>query len=254
MRVLLLFILVLFQAAQAFAMEVYLGNPTINNGKVIFSLWYDDKMTKPITFETLSTTHMEKIHAFVIDEALSYYTHIHPTEVKAQPGFFEFPWAPQSEETYKLWLDFLPKASNESKVISTVLVQGKIKGVVNTADVFSNSYSGYDFKLIFDEDPKVNEPLMAKIVVYKDKKVFKNLEPILGSYAHITAFGDDFNSFIHTHPLGSQPKTEKQRGDGEILFHMEKLKKGYVKVFAQFKIDGKVMTVPFGFNVVESAV
>lgn len=249
MRVLLLFILVLFQVSETFATEVYLGNPEVSGGKVTFSLWYDDKMTKPVTFDTLSTTHMEKIHAFVIDEALSYYTHIHPTEVKSKPGFFEFDWAQQSEETYKLWLDFLPKGSNDSKVISTILINGKIKGVVNTSDVFSVSDSGYEFKLVFDEDPKVGEPLMAKIIVYKDKKVFRSLEPILGAYAHITAFGDDFNSFIHTHPLGSQPKTEKQRGDGEVLFHMEKLKKGYVKIFAQFKIEGKIFTVPFGFNV-----
>jgi hypothetical protein len=250
-KVLSLLILVLFQASETFAVEVYLSEPEIADGKVTFSLWYDDKMTKPVTFETLSTTHMEKVHAFVIDEALSYYTHLHPTEVNAKPGFFEFTWAPQSEETYKLWLDFLPKGSNESKVMSTILQKGKIKGVVKKENTLNVSDSGYDFKLIFDENPKPDEPLMAKIVVYKDKKIFRNLEPYLGAYAHITAFGDDFNSFIHTHPLGSQPKTDKQRGDGEILFHMEKLKKGYVKVFAQFKIDGKVVTVPFGFNVGE---
>lgn len=240
---------VVFNVASLSAVEVYSTAPQLSNGKVVFSLWYDKEHKKPVTFKSLKTVHTKKMHVMVIDDSLKHFSHIHPTESKKVTGSYEFSWKPSCGNTFKMWVDITPTSSAEPVYVPIILQEGKgAKSIVKDVEL-ERKIDNFDFKLEFDDKPKVGAPLMGKITVTENGKQFNKLEPVLGAFVHIAAFGEDFNSFFHTHPMGKEPKSLKDRGAGAIAFHVEGLKKGYVKLFAQFKIDGKDVIVPFGFVV-----
>jgi hypothetical protein len=87
---------------------------------------------------------------------------------------------------------------------------------------------------------------MASITISKDGKPFDKLEPVLGTFAHVVAFSDDYHSVLHIHPLGAEPKNDEDRGGPTMQFHLIPEKAGFAKLFAQVLIGGKQLFVPFG--------
>jgi hypothetical protein len=76
-----------------------------------------------------------------------------------------------------------------------------------------------------------------------------NLAPVMRSYAHIVGFNADFKSFLHTHLLGKEPIRVSDRGGPLLEFHVNPNQIGFIKLFAQVKIKGKEIFVPFGIVV-----
>ena len=60
---------------------------------------------------------------------------------------------------------------------------------------------------------------------------------------------DDFRTVTHVHPMGKEPTNAGDRGGPELMFHLEPSKPGFVKLFAQVKVGGKEIFVPFGVMV-----
>jgi hypothetical protein len=54
---------------------------------------------------------------------------------------------------------------------------------------------------------------------------------------------------LHIHPLGKEPTLESQRGGPKLEFHIAPEKPGFVKFFAQVRIDGKDLFAPFGVTI-----
>jgi hypothetical protein len=71
----------------------------------------------------------------------------------------------------------------------------------------------------------------------------------MGSFAHIVVFSEDMKTVVHIHRMGDEPSKETDRGGPELEIHMEPKKAGFVKIFAQIKIKGKELFVPFSFTV-----
>ena len=78
----------------------------------------------------------------------------------------------------------------------------------------------------------------------------KPLEPVLGAFAHIVGFNEDFKTVLHAHPLGDAPKDENARGGPDLEFHIVFPSAGFYKIFVQLKIAGKDLFVPFGVRAV----
>ncbi len=249
-RSLVLLLLLFTSINVADASTIAVGNLEEKNGAINFSLHDTSKSNELITLKSLKTLHTKKIHVLIIDDSFQNFSHVHPYPIRGKDGFYQFKWNTRGNNTYKMWVDLTPLTSDEPIYIQSILKPGSQAALINKDTVLSHTFKdGFKFSLSFDKQPKAGEPLLGRIIVTKNGKQFNKLQPVLGAYVHIAAFGEDFNSFFHTHPMGKEPKKSSDLGSGGVQFHIEGLKPGYIKLFAQFKINNKDIIVPFGFTI-----
>ena len=125
----------------------------------------------------------------------------------------------------------------------------KDKVAITTTTIMTSTVDGYTFTLALDGEPKAGAAVMGNITVTKDGKPFTQLEPVMGAFAHVVGFGEDYSSVLHIHPMGKEPTSDTERGGPKLEFHIEPKTAGFVKLFAQVRIDGKDLFAPFGVAV-----
>lgn len=188
-----------------------------------------------LTDADLETAHTKKIHLFIIDPTLSDYHYVHPAPT-ATPGLYSFAFTPRLGEGYHVWAEITPKATHREEFDMAEL------GPHHEADArkvesHSATVSGYRFVLSFDKPPVADGESMGTITITRGGHAV-TLSPIMGAYAHITAFFQNYRTVMHTHPMGDDSH--------EIMFHFAPDRDGFVKLFAQVNIGGKEITAPFG--------
>jgi hypothetical protein len=213
------------------------------------------KLTKitddqPVALNDLKEAHTQKVHLLIVDDSLTDYHHIHPEATK-EPGVYQFEWTPKAKGSYKLWADLVPVATNEQQYVTFDLIKGEKGAPIDKNVSLQSTVEGYTFKLSFDQDKLVaGKPVMGKIIVTDAKgDSVKTLEPIMAAYAHIVGFSEGLQSVVHIHPMGDEPTKETDRGGPELEFHLEPSAPGFIKLFAQVKLNGKELFVPFGINI-----
>ena len=123
------------------------------------------------------------------------------------------------------------------------------KASIDKATSMTATVEGYTFTLSLDGEPKAGAPVMGSVTVSKDGQPFTQLEPVMGAFAHVVGFTEDYNSVLHVHPMGKEPSSDAERGGPKLEFHIEPEKAGFVKLFAQVRIGGKDIFAPFGITV-----
>ena len=119
---------------------------------------------------------------------------------------------------------------------------------IDKTPFLQSTVEGYTFKLSFEnENLIVGTPVMGKIIVTNEKgEPVKTLEPVMAAYAHIVGFSENRQSVVHLHPMGAEPTKKTDRGGSELEFHLQPISPGFIKLFAQVKINGKELFAPFG--------
>lgn len=203
----------------------------------------------PITPLQIEDTHTQKIHVFIIDDSLEDYYHIHPVHMDERVGSYKFDWQPKLKHNYKIWAEFrLKNRTIDEQVSSDLFMVNKSDGVIDKSIVLSQFVDEYNFDLITasKELQVASDNLVTIRVLSSNGLPFEQLEPYMGAFAHLVAFHENFVDLVHTHPLGEQPKSDTERGGHELKFHIKPSKQGFLKLFLQVKIKGKILTVPFG--------
>ncbi|PZP56517.1 MAG: hypothetical protein DI586_03475 [Micavibrio aeruginosavorus] len=204
---------------------------------------------KPLTFDDLKEAHTKKLHLLVIDPSLSDYHHIHPVAGK-NPGEYVFDFTPLKNDSYRVWADVIPVATDKQEYVQTDMgTPAKEKSGIDKSTNMTATVDGYTFTLALDGEPKAGAPVMGSVTVTKDGQPFTQLEPVMGAFAHVVGFTEDYNSVLHVHPMGQEPSSDTERGGPKLEFHIEPEKPGFVKLFAQVRIGGKDIFAPFGVTV-----
>lgn len=204
---------------------------------------------KPLTLDELKEAHTKKLHLLIIDPSLSDYHHIHPVAGK-NPGEYVFDFTPLKNESYRVWADVIPVATGKQEYVRTDMgAPAKEKASIDKATSMVTTVDGYTFTLALDGEPKAGAPVMGNVVITKDGQPFTGLEPVMGAFAHVVGFTEDYNSVLHVHPMGKEPTSDTERGGPKLEFHIEPEKAGFVKLFAQVRIGGKDIFAPFGMDV-----
>lgn len=211
----------------------------------------DKKSGRPVTAADLELAHTKKVHLLIVDPSLSDYHHEHPVETA--PGLWGFAFTPRSGGEYVVFADLLPVASK---------AQEYARGIINVSGAprkFEPKESnrvvvdGYRFDLAIDGGKiPLEGGAMVKVSVAKpDGSPAKNLEPIMGAFAHGVGFTPDMKTVLHVHPMGEEPTNDAQRGGSELSFHIAPAAAGYYRFYVQVQIDGKDRFAGFGINVVD---
>lgn len=204
---------------------------------------------KPLTFDDLKEAHTKKLHLLVIDPSLSDYHHIHPVAGK-NPGEYVFDFTPLKNDSYRVWADVIPVATDKQEYVQADMGSpAEERASIDKATSMTATVEGYTFTLSLDGEPKAGAPVMGSVTVSKDGQPFTQLEPVMGAFAHVVGFTEDYNSVLHVHPMGKEPSSDAERGGPKLEFHIEPEKAGFVKLFAQVRIGGKDIFAPFGITV-----
>lgn len=201
----------------------------------------------PLAPDGLQLVHTERLHVLVVDPSLSDYNHSHPV-ASATPGDWTFRFTPKHDRPYHLWLDMTPVGGKQAYVLVPVNASAPGAPVAKTLAT-TTSVGGLDATLAFDAPLVAGQPAMGHVSVRRGGKPFAGLQPVMGAYAHIVGIAEDFKTIAHVHPLGVEPTAGQQRGGPAIDFHLEPVQPGYLKLFAQVRVDGRDVFLPFGVDV-----
>lgn len=203
----------------------------------------------PLAPEALQVVHTERLHVLAVDPSLVDYSHSHPVAA-ATPGDWSFQFTPRHDRPYHLWLDLTPVGAKQAYVLVPVNASAADAPVEKTLTTTASA-GGLDATLAFDAPPVAGQAAMGHVQVRRGGKPFAGLEPVMGAYAHIVGISQDFETIAHVHPLGAEPTAAGQRGGPDINFHIEPMKPGFLKLFAQVRTDGRDVFLPFGVDVAE---
>jgi hypothetical protein len=226
---------------------------TANGKKIVQIKLSNGKNNTPLTPANLKEIHTKKVHLLIIDSKLEDYVHVHP-QATDTPGIYQFEWQPKTEGHYRIWADIFPLDNNAQEYVVTDLTKRSNKNFeIDRTVSLQKDMSGFTFQLSFEPKTlKVGQATLGTLTISDSQgRPVKRLEPLMGAFAHIVGFEDDFKTILHIHPMGKEPTSTSERGGPKLQFHIEPEKAGFIKLFAQIVINGKEFFVPFGIVVQE---
>lgn len=192
----------------------------------------------------LDISHDMKLHLMVVSEDLSWFRHIHPEE--QADGAYAITETFPAGGKYLLFSDFKPSGGKQTLNKQEIDVQGKSSPVSNDISTkFTSKVDGYTVTLLNGNDFKTNKTQHLEIAIEKDGKklIEKDLQQYLGASAHIVMIGKVGKEFLHIHPVSDNRFP--------VFAQTQIEKAGVYRMWAQFKIDGKVHTADFTVDVTE---
>ena len=98
------------------------------------------------------------------------------------------------------------------------------------------------YELTFDAKGaplRVGEVVKGRIAVTDAQgKPFRGLEPIMGAYAHLVGFAEDYKTVVHLHPMGDEPKKPTDRGGPVFEFRFYPPVAGFIRFYSQVSVGG----------------
>ena len=208
----------------------------------------------PVTHDELLLVHTEKIHLLIVDESLADYHHEHPRPTGV-PGEFACTFTPRRPGAYRVFADIVPALSNVQEYATCDLPAVVEKGdaIPDRDATTSSTVEGLRYDLAWETGGaalRAKTPVNATIkLTTADGKPFTQLEPIMGTFAHLVAFHEDRRTVLHIHPYGVEPQTPADRGGPLMVFRFYAPKPGFYRLYAQVQIGGVARFAPFGLNV-----
>ncbi len=204
--------------------------------KIIIKITEHDKVIP------IEIAHEKKVHLMLVDESLTWFSHLHPEEVS--DGSYvveeEFPYGGKSFA----YVDFKPEglAPQVQKIEIEISGNPAAKGE-NSKNKLTSQVGGYTVSLLNGNDFKTNRTQELNISVEKDGKVLeeKNMQPYLGASAHIVMIGQSDKDFLHIHPVS----------DARFSLYAQTYieKSDSYRMWVQFQIDGQIHVADFTVNV-----
>jgi hypothetical protein len=198
----------------------------------------------------LLESHTRRLHAMVIDASLEDYHHEHPI-TSGRPGDFTFPFTPQKNGDYYLWLDVTPLATGRNET-PTAIIAGSIPSLAIPERVtrLESEADGWRFQLRLDREKVTSRQAVnarLRVTDLHGKPCFA-LEPVMGAFAHVVGFMEDRHTMLHVHSHG-EPPPELARSGPEVPFRLLAPKPGFLKLFVQTQINGSIVLAKFGLPV-----
>lgn len=182
------------------------------------------------------------------------YHHEHPVPTETR-GEYEFTFTPQKSSPYRIWADIVPEATGVQELpFADLPSAGEPGPLADTATRYTSSAAGYQFTLALANGNDV--PLKAQQargmtinVTDSTGKPVTQLEPVMNAFAHLVGFHADYQTVVHLHPSGGDVLNDTLRGGPSLGFIFFPPKAGFIRLYCQVKINGKMLFAPFNVNV-----
>lgn len=199
------------------------------------------------------------MHLIIVDESLSYFTHIHPQQT--EDGFTittQFP----HDGTYHIYIDFQPYGAIEQQFAFTLPVGDgtTLQKEIKKPNMVKKKTFG-DFAVTL-KTPKVlnaselsvgEQELSFTLTDAKTKKPITTLKPYLASFGHLVMINQKTYDYLHVHPTNLTAPKPNENGGPTVSFLplglYGPIKPGIYRVFAQFNPNNKLFTSDFTVEV-----
>lgn len=212
--------------------------PAGKTGRLQFQITGADG--NPVTTFVLDETKL--LHFFLIRSDLTGYQHVHPT--MAKDGTWTASLAALAAGTYRAYAAFITKDAAGTPVplvlSDTITVPGDAATAALPPPSKTAAVDGYTLTL--SGAPMAGMEHMLTVTVSKGTQPVTDLQPYLGTYAHLTAFHQGDLAFAHLHPQGT---ANGDHGGPTLSFHAQFAKSGTYRLFLQFQANGVLHTATF---------
>ncbi len=206
----------------------------------------------PVAAAELLVVHTQPIHLLIIDPALNDYHHEHPAP-GPNPGDYTFTFTPATGASYRVFADVVPAASGMQEYPRIDLPgENQVTASFPLVDQFEALAGGFHFQLTSDQ----RGPLVAGktchlrvSVLDAEQHPVRGLEPVMNAFAHLVGFYSDEATVVHIHPVGPEIQNPAVRGGPELDFLFYPPKAGFLRLFCQVQIAGKMIFAPFDLHV-----
>ena len=232
-------------------MELVVAEPALSGKAANFTIAFQTTAGKPILPHDLAITHTERLHLLIVDTSLEDYHHVHPEPV-GLTGEWSFSITPQKTGTYRVFAEMAPIRTRKKVIAQTEFrVSDAPDAVMPLKSGKVDGLGEYQFEL--NAVPAQLLTGQDNILTLSIRRVDAEpieLQLVMGAYAHLVAFDESLSGYAHLHPkyTGREKDPEPQ-----LTFVFNTDQPGHYKIWAQFKIQGKEIFVPFEGFVGEAA-
>jgi hypothetical protein len=214
-------------------------------------LYLTTLLGQPVLPTDLREVHTQKIHLLIVDQSLSDYHHEHPEPGKTS-GEYAFSFTPQKPGPYRVWVDVQPYLTGIQEYAAAEMAAPTTgERLMDTAENLTASADGLRYRLSFESPSiKAGESITGKLLITReDGTPMKDLQPIMGAFAHLVAFHADGKTVLHIHPKGTRQLTPNDRGGPGLEFQFYSPKAGFFRLFSQTQVAGEQKFARFGLLV-----
>lgn len=201
----------------------------------------------PVIPDQLHTTHTEKLHALLLSSSFHDYQHEHPQPTE-NPGEYEFTFIPQHDGPYRMWLDVMPVATGRGEFPIADLrpiPRPILKAPAPPAPITEVVSGKFRARLKLPEEGLSFGNVGAiSVHLEENNSPLTRVEPLMGAFAHVVGFADDFQSILHIHPTGKMPEPG-QLGGPRVDFQLRPLLPGWLRLYFQYQVDGELHLAEF---------
>lgn len=210
----------------------------------------------------LEKVHEKPIHLLVVSKALHEFAHIHP---ELQPDdSFTITHTFQNGGTYWLYADYtMPGAPQViSRFVLNVHGPERKPETLTPDTEFTKTTDGLRVRMLPPPAIRSGEDLSFRFEAFDENsgQPVTDLEPYLGAWAHMMIVSGDGKRFIHAHPLDDatapaveDPWKHSHTAPGPSPSSVTTITgfdvPGRYRLWVQFQRSGKVISVPFTFQV-----
>lgn len=242
--------------------------------RMTFAVRYADTKQLVRNFEVV---HEKLLHLVMVSSDLSWFQHQHPQLEK--DGIFHLTWTFPRPGEYWLYSDFTPSDGNNQIKRSIIKVfPGSPRETPYAArdipvgpDATLKKRTG-NYLISLNLQPATlsagRPSLLNYVVTDTHGRVVRDIQPWLGAMGHLFAISANGRDVVHTHalqpvpvqptmshntgealsqpvPLGRASGGGASGGDTGLTFKLEVPTAGIYKVWAQFRVQNHLLTVPF---------
>ncbi len=208
----------------------------------------------------LEIVHEKPMHLFLVSEDLSQYFHEHP--VKSSDGTYKLLFTFPNGGKFKIFIDFKPFDDEQTTESFNADVAGEKLNEVELIpeENFEKTVEGLRVQMKPNEELFKHKDLILNFQVFDEKtgEPADDLQNYLGEKAHFVVIRKGLGRFVHAHPISmkNMPDMDHSKMDMAAVNDPSKVSamvnfpnSGIYKIFAQFKRNDQVITIPFVFEV-----
>lgn len=233
------------------ALAIVAGAPLRENLPAQLTARLTTSSGRPVTADDLLLVHTQKLHLLIVDAALDDYQHVHPAAT-ARPGEFAFAFTPRHAGRYRVFADFMPRATGRALYAGAELI---VPGAASPAapierESLDATVAGVRFALVPAQRPvRVNQNVALKLEIAREDGAALELEDVMGAPAHLVAFDAVCSGFAHLHPLRASAPAVDANAAAPLAFSLQLTDPGFYRLWAQVRVAGRDVFVPFGIRV-----
>ncbi len=194
--------------------------------------------------DDLKIAHEKKMHFIVVRDDMTGFQHVHPEYTS---GKWTVSTTIVEQGNYQVYVDIEPVEEEPTTLRIPVTIGGTTENAQAPTPKTDMSVQSKGITAVLEtsSELKTNEHTRLTFALTKGGSPVADIGPYLGAFGHVVLLRHgDADDFIHVHPV-----TETAPTDGKVSFDAQFPVKGRYTLYAQFNVNGEVLTFPITVDV-----